>query len=91
MSVKEIRETLAELPTLLQMAKELKPRPMSTVDCFAARVQATSEQFPEHTAVIFEGQTLCWREAKKEYVRMVDALIESGYRHRAPKPTQYAN
>jgi citronellyl-CoA synthetase len=78
MSVKEIRETLAELPTLLQMAKELKPRPMSTADCFAARMQAISEQFPEHTAVIFEGQTLCWRELNEQANRYAGAFRSLG-------------
>lgn len=53
MSAKDIATTLAELPTLLNMAKELKPRPMSTHDCFAARVEATAERFGDRTAVIF--------------------------------------
>lgn len=36
-------------------------------------------------------QTLCWREAKKEYVRIVDALIESGNHHHAPELDRHAD
>ena len=62
MGIADITSTLAQAPLLLKMARELKPRPANAADCFAARVEATAEKFPDHTAVIFEGQTLTWRE-----------------------------
>ena len=46
MSLRDIVTTLAEAPTLLQVAKEVKPRPLTTCDCFAARVENTSARFP---------------------------------------------
>jgi glycosyltransferase involved in cell wall biosynthesis len=36
-------------------------------------------------------QSLCWREAKKEYVSIVDALIESGGHHCVLKPDRHAD
>lgn len=62
MSLSEVATTLALVPSMLKMARELKPRPASTADCFAARVEATTEKFGDHTAVIFEGKRRSWRQ-----------------------------
>ena len=62
MGIADITSTLTQAPGLLKMFKDLKPRPASTADCVAARVEETAAKFPDHTAVIFEGQTLTWRE-----------------------------
>ena len=62
MSLRDVVSTVAEASTLLQLAKEVKPRPASTRDCFAARMERTTARFPNHTAVIFEGQSLTWSE-----------------------------
>jgi citronellyl-CoA synthetase len=62
MSLSEVAATLAHVPGMLKMTKELKPRAPSTTDCFAARVEATTEKFGDHTAVIFEGKTRTWRQ-----------------------------
>tara|TARA_R110002072_G_scaffold98488_4_gene216677 strand:+ start:5700 stop:7508 length:1809 start_codon:yes stop_codon:yes gene_type:complete len=62
MSLRDIAATLAEAPTLLQVAKEIQPRPLDTCDSLAARMERTTERFPNRTAVIFEGKTLTWRE-----------------------------
>jgi citronellyl-CoA synthetase len=78
MIVKDIATTLAEIPTLVHLATELKPRPMSTHDCFAARVEATAERFAERTAVIFEGQTRTWRELNAHANRYAAALKALG-------------
>ena len=78
MIAKEIAATLVELPTLVHLAKELKPRPMSTNDCFGARVEATTERFGDRTAVIFEGQTLTWRELNAHANRYAAALKALG-------------
>ena len=74
MSLTEVASTLAEVPMLLGLARELKPRPMSTHDCFAARVETTAQRFPDHTAVIFEGRQLSWRELNEFANRYVGAL-----------------
>ena len=39
MGVADYTSTVAQAPVLLKMAKELKPRSLSTPDCFAARVE----------------------------------------------------
>ena len=48
MRIKEVSTTLAEIPSLLGLAREMKPRPLSTRDCFAARVESTADKHPEH-------------------------------------------
>jgi len=62
MSLRDVIATVAETATLLQVAKEVKPRPPTTCDSFAARVESTTARFPHHKAIIFEGRTLTWRE-----------------------------
>jgi citronellyl-CoA synthetase len=78
MSIKDVLSTLAEAPVLLQMAKEIKPRPLSTCDSLAARVEATSKRFSQHTAVIFEGQTRTWSELNAQANRYACALKARG-------------
>lgn len=78
MSLREVVSTLSEASSLLQIAKEVRPRPLSTPDCFAARVEATTERFPNHNAVIFEGLTLTWRELNALANRYAAALGERG-------------
>lgn len=78
MSAKDVAATLAEASTVLQLAKEIRPRPMSHRDCFAARVETTSERFAEHIAVIFEGQTRTWGELNAHANRYTGALKAIG-------------
>ena len=70
--------TLAEATTLVQVAKEVKPRPLSTCDSFAARVESTTARFPHHKAVIFEGQTRTWSELNAHANRYAAALRAQG-------------
>ncbi len=81
MRLSEVATTLAEVPSLLSLARELKPRPMSTHDCFGARVETTADRFPDHTAVIFEGQQLSWSELNEFANRYVGALRGMGLKH----------
>ncbi len=78
MSIKDIVATLAEVPSLMRLTKEAKPRPLSTKDCFAARAEATAGRFGERTALIFEGQTCTWRELNERANRYVGAFKELG-------------
>lgn len=78
MSLRDVAATLAELPTLLQLAKEIKPKPLDTCDCFAARVESTAARFPERNAVIFEGQTISWSELNARANQYAAALQAQG-------------
>ena len=78
MSLKDVLSTLAEVPTLLQVTKETKARPLTTADCLAARVERTAARFPTHTAVIFEGQSLTWTELNAKANRCSSALRAQG-------------
>ncbi len=78
MSLRDVVTTLAEAPTLLRVAKEVKPRPLTTCDSFAARMESTSARFPHHKAVIFEGQTRTWSELNTHANRYAAALRAQG-------------
>jgi citronellyl-CoA synthetase len=78
MSLRDVVTTLAEVSTLLNVAKEVKPRPTSTPDCFAARAEKTAARYPDRTAVIFEGRRCTWRELNTEANRYAAALRALG-------------
>jgi citronellyl-CoA synthetase len=78
MFAKKLTTTLAEVPALLQLSKEIKPRSMSSRDCFAARVQATAARWGDNTAIIFEGRELSWRELNEYANRYANALKRLG-------------
>jgi len=78
MSLKDVVATLAEAPTLLQVAKEVKPRPPTTCDSFAARVENTSARFGHCKAIIFEGKTVTWSELNAHANRYAAALRALG-------------
>jgi citronellyl-CoA synthetase len=78
MRINEIATTMAEVPTLLKLAKELKPRPLSTKDCFAARVEQTARKYPSHTAIIFEGRTVSWQQLNEQANRYAASLRALG-------------
>tara|TARA_B110000503_G_scaffold27555_2_gene44026 strand:+ start:20426 stop:22207 length:1782 start_codon:yes stop_codon:yes gene_type:complete len=69
---------MAEVSTLLQVVKEVKPKPATTRDCFAARVERTTARFPNHTAVIFEGKRLTWNALNEQANRYAAALRAQG-------------
>ncbi|MDG2048378.1 MAG: long-chain-acyl-CoA synthetase [Halioglobus sp.] len=78
MGLKSILSTLVEVPTLLEVTKETKVRPLATADCLAARVERTAARFPRHPAVIFESQSLTWMELNAEANRCSNALRAHG-------------
>lgn len=78
MGLRDVMVTLMEVPTLVDVAKEVKPRPTSTTDCFAARAERTAARFPDRTAVIFEDQKRSWRELNAEANRYAAALRARG-------------
>lgn len=78
MNLLDVVTTLAEAPTLIQVTKELKPRPLSTQDSLALRFEATSKRFAEHTAVIFEGENRTWAELNNQANQYSGALRAMG-------------
>ena len=74
MRISDIKSTLSEVPALLKVAREMKPRPGDARDCLTARLEQTVDKFPDHTAVIFEGSTVTWRELNAEANRTAHAL-----------------
>ncbi len=78
MGIADYTATLGQAPILLKMARELKPRPLTTRDCVGARLEQTASKFPEHTAIIFEGRTLNWREFNALANRYASALRDLG-------------
>lgn len=78
MSVKDVLAMLAETPSLVRIAKELKPKPLTDCDCFAAKAEDIARRFPDHNAVIFEGRTVTWRELNEEANRCVSSLQSLG-------------
>ena len=78
MSLRDVVTTLAEVPTLLQVAREVKSRPLSDCDSLAARVESTTGRFEHHTAVVFEGQTRTWGELNAHANRYAMAIKAQG-------------
>lgn len=78
MGLKNFATTLGEVPNLLKVKKEITPRPPSTCDSLASRMQTVVTRFPERTAVIFEGQTRTWSELNREANRFAAALKTRG-------------
>ncbi|MCZ6852880.1 MAG: long-chain-acyl-CoA synthetase [Gammaproteobacteria bacterium] len=61
-TIKDITATLVQIPTLLAVKKGMKPRPYEEKDSFARRVERNAAQFPDRLAIIFEGESITWRE-----------------------------
>lgn len=80
MSIVDIAKTLVEAPTLLKTRKEVAPRPMTTPDCLAARLEETVRKYPQHTAVIFENRSLTWQELNALGNQYAGALRDAGLR-----------
>ncbi|MGL4565179.1 MAG: AMP-binding protein, partial [Halioglobus sp.] len=74
MRINEVAATLAEAKVLPGLARALKPRPLQTHDCFAARAEATAARYPRHTAIIFEGREISWSELNACANQYVGAL-----------------
>jgi citronellyl-CoA synthetase len=79
--LKNISSTLDVIPVMASIAREAKPRPADTADCFAARVQQTAERFGDNTAVTFEGQSLTWEQLNQAANRCARACLARGLQH----------
>ena len=74
MTIKDIGNTLAQIPSVVALARQLKPRPGSTADCFAARVESLAQRYGDRSAVVSEGQELSWRQLNGLANRCAKAL-----------------
>ena len=80
MTIRSIASSLAQVPAMLSVAKALKPRPQTTVDSFAARVETQAQRYPENSAIIFEGRELSWKAFNAMSNRYAHALKGLGLR-----------
>lgn len=80
MGLTGVANALAEMPQMLKLAREVKPRPLSTRDCFALRVEQTAEKYPDRTAIIFEGSSISWRELNAQANRYAASFRRLGLR-----------
>lgn len=82
MGIGDIASTLMQVPGLLKLKKGMQPRPKSEKDCIARLVEDKAERFAERTAVIFEGNSVTWRDlnaAANRYARTLAGLgVERG-------------
>lgn len=74
----DISQALREAPVLASLAKELRPRPLTTVDSIGLRVERTAGRFPEHAAILFEGRSLTWSQFNALSNRYAHALQAQG-------------
>ena len=81
MGLRDIASTLVQVPTLLALKKELKPRPFAEKDCFARQVEANAARFGERPAILFEGRTVTWAEFNALANRYANHLASEGVAH----------
>ena len=77
MTAKDIASTLAHIPTIAGLALQMKPKPATTPDCFAARVERLAHHQGERSALICEGQELTWKQLNglaNRYARALKGL-----------------
>jgi citronellyl-CoA synthetase len=78
MTLNKIKDTLRQLPAITSLAKALRPRPMTTVDCLGGRVEDLAQRHAQRSAVIFEGRELNWAELNAEANRVAHGLKKLG-------------
>jgi len=78
MTLSKIKDTLRQLPAITSLAKALRPRPMTTVDCLGIRVEDLAQRHAQRSAVIFEGRELNWAQLNAEANRIAHGLKKLG-------------
>ncbi|MYK28812.1 MAG: AMP-binding protein, partial [Gammaproteobacteria bacterium] len=81
MGLRDVASTLAQVPALLALKKELKPRPYTDKDCFARQVEANAVRFGERTAIVFEGRSVTWAQFNALANRYANHLASQGVVH----------
>ena len=80
MGLRDTLSTLAQLPGLVALKKELKPRSTEEKDCFARNVERNAEQFGDRPAILFEGRTITWAQFNALANRYAHCLKARGVR-----------
>jgi citronellyl-CoA synthetase len=78
MGILDVASVLTQVPMLLKLKRGLKPRPRSTADCFARRVEANATRFSNRCAVGFEGNEVSWHELNAMANRFARYLAGQG-------------
>ncbi len=78
MRLRETLSVLAQVPTLLALKKELRPRPAEEKDCLARRVERNADRFGDRPAILFEGRSLTWAEFNRLANRYAHRLKAHG-------------
>ena len=78
MGIIDVASTLAQLPGLLKLKKGMVPRPPEVPDSFSARVEAQAARIPNHNAIIFEDQSVSWKEFNELANRFANYLGDEG-------------
>lgn len=78
MSLRDTIATLANVPTLLTLKRELKVKPDTTRDSLAARLEANAQRFGDRTAIVFESRTIKWEALNELSNRYARALAAQG-------------
>ena len=78
MGLRDVASTLVQVPALLALKKELKPRPYADKDCFARQVEANAVRFGERAAIVFEGRSITWAQFNALANRYANHLASQG-------------
>ncbi|MGA1371283.1 MAG: long-chain-acyl-CoA synthetase [Pseudomonadales bacterium] len=78
MGLLDVARTLSEVPTLLALKKGMAPRPLTDRDCVGALVERNAVNWPDASALVFEGRSLSWREFNSLANRYAAALRAEG-------------
>ncbi|MFT4613765.1 MAG: citronellyl-CoA synthetase, partial [Bacteroidia bacterium] len=78
MSLGNVVSTLWESRILTTLKRELEPRPLTTCDSLAARMEATAARHPGAEAIVFEGQSLTWSQMNQAVNRVAAVLNARG-------------
>ncbi|MCZ0944935.1 MAG: long-chain-acyl-CoA synthetase [Gammaproteobacteria bacterium] len=78
MGLRDAISTLVQVPALLALKKELKPRPYTDKDCFARQVESNAVRFGERTAIVFEGRSVTWAQFNALANRYANHLASQG-------------
>ena len=62
MGIRDVASTLAHVPLLLKMKKELEPRPLEERDSIGSYVARNAERYGNQPAYSFEGEVIGWED-----------------------------
>jgi len=78
MRVGEFFSTLKELGATVVASRQLKPRPLDTIDSIGLKVEENAARFGARPMLLFEGHTLTWGEFNALANRYAHALKARG-------------